>query len=393
MMRVTTRLIGCVALIVLAEAAQAQRAAADVSLMAAGHAGGIIATGESGAERQFMVDRARSLTLIITSTADLLPSLQLPDDTSLSLEKGGNDKARWSVVIGNKNAETLLFPGVGSGFNTILQLNAPPAGRYVLQLRRREASTVAAPFMVTRVQDSDLRMGLIMPFSEALVGAPFVFGVGLYDGAKPVRGGRVLAAVAQTTADLAAAPIRSAELPLADDGKSVDTMAGDGLYTGLLVPQAEGKYWIAVRALGHSAAGLEYERDAGFVLEATKATVQIGRPGSERSQRDASTGKVSQYSIPVTLRGPAGQYEVVVTLNANNGPQERGTALLEIGPGGSVKSVVNIGAPERRNFETAGPYILSSIEAYEISAQGRWLRARWQGANKTPAVKRGDIGR
>ena len=158
MMRVTTRLIGCVALIVLAEAAQAQRAAADVSLMAAGHAGGIIATGESGAERQFMVDRARSLTLIITSTADLLPSLQLPDDTSLSLENDGNDKARWYAFTGNKTADTLLFPGVGSGFNTILQLNAPPAGRYVLQLRRREASTVAAPFMVTRVQDSDLRM-------------------------------------------------------------------------------------------------------------------------------------------------------------------------------------------------------------------------------------------
>lgn len=386
-----TRLIGCVALIVIPEIAQAQEAAAVGGLLAAAHAGGIIAGGDNGADRQFVVDRARSLTLIITSTADLLPSLQLPDDTSLSLEKDGNDKARWYVFTGNKTAETLLFPGVGSGFNMILQLNAPPAGRYVLQLRRREASTVAAPFMVTRIQDSDLRMGLIMPFSDALVGAPFVFGIGLYDGANPVRGGRVLAAVAQTTADPAAAPIPSAELTLADDGKSVDTTAGDGLYTGMLVPRVAGTYWIAVRALGRNAAGLAYERDAGFALEVSEATVQISKPGSGQWQRDAPTGKVGQYSIPVTLRGPAGQYEVVVTLNANNGRQARGNTLLEIGAGGRVRSIVNIGVVALRNLETSGPYALASIEAYEIGAQGRLLRGRWQGAKRTPAVKHGDF--
>ena len=93
----------------------------------------------------------------------------------------------------------------------------------------------------------------------------------------------------------------------------------------------------------------------------------------------------------MALRGPAGQYEVVVTLNANNGRQARGNTLLEIGAGGRVTSIVNIGVVALRNLETSGPYALASIEAYEIGAQGRLLRGRWQGAKRTPAVKRGDF--
>lgn len=392
MTRFKTRLIGCVALIALAGAAQAQQDAAVGSMMAAAHAGGMIAGGEMGADREFVLDDARSLTLIITSTANLLPSLQLPDGTSLTLDKGGNDKARWYAFSGNKAAQILMFPGVGSGFNTILQLSAPPAGGYVLQLRRRDASTVEAPFMVTRVEDSDLRMGLMMPSSDAMTGAPFVFGIVLFDGAEPVRGARVLAAVAQTTTDPAAPPIRSAELPLGDDGKGVDTAADDGLYTGMLVPQAEGKYWIAVRALGKNAAGLAYERDVGFSLVASKATVQIAKPGLGQWQRDTRAGKISQYSVPVAIRGPAGQYELVVTLNADNARQVHGSALLDIGAGGSARSVVNVGAAALHNLEADGPYALASIEAYELGATGRVLRGRWQGANNTPAVKLGNTG-
>lgn len=127
----------------------------------------------------------------------------------------------------------------------------------------------------------------------------------LFDGERPVRGARVLATVALSTTGPAAEPIRSSELQLADNGRGVDTTENDGLYTGMLVPKMEGKYWVAIRALGKSAAGLAYERDGGFTFE-TKATVQIAKPGSGQWHREVITRKVSQYSIPVSLRGPAG---------------------------------------------------------------------------------------
>lgn len=388
MIWLATQLITCVGLILFTNMAQAQGEASTSALMAAGHAGGVIAASESGANRKLVVDKARSLTLIITSTANLLVNLQLPDGTHLSsVERDGRDNARWLTFTGKNSPETLIFPGVGSGFNTILQLNAPPAGIYILELRRSENATVSSPFMVTRIEDSDLRMGLLMPFSDALADTPFVFGVGLYNGAVPVRGARILATVVQTNTDPTAAPRRSAELSLADNGKGVDTTENDGLYTGMLVPKTEGKYWVSVRAQGTSADGLAYERDAGFVLDATKATVQIVRPRPGQSRLDASARKGSQYSIPVTLRGPTGQYEVVVTLSANNGRLARGNALLEIGADGNVRSIVNIDAAALRNLQTPGPYTLTSIEAYEISASDRLLRGRWHGAEKTPAHK------
>lgn len=346
-----------------------------------------------GADPKFVVDRARSLTLVVTSTANLLVNLQLPDGTHLSSdEKEGNDNARWLAFTGKNSSETLILPGVGSGANIVLQLNTPVAGSYVLELRLREKAAVPAPFMVTRIEDSDLRMGLMMPFGDALTGMPFVFSVALFDGEKPVRGARVVVTVAQTTTDPAAAPIRSAELPLFDNGKGTDARENDGLYTGMLVPKAEGKYWIAVRAQGTSAGGLTYERDAGFTLDATKATVQIVMRGPGQWQRDVLTRKASQYSLPLSLRGPAGQYEVVVTLTANNDRMARGNALLEIGTDGNVRSTVNIGAAALRNLETSGTYTLTSIEAYEIGAQGRLLRGRWQGADKTPARKFKSVG-
>ncbi len=179
---------------------------------------------------------------------------------------------------------------------------------------------------------------------------------------------------------------------MSDNGKGVDTTENDGLYTGMLVLKTEGKYWVTVRAQGTSAASLAYERDAGFVLDATKATVQIVRPRPGQSRLDASARKGGQYSIPVALRGPTGQYEVVVTLSANNGRLARGNALLEIGTDGNVRSIVNIGAAALRNLQTPGPYTLTSIEAYEIGTSDRLLRGRWQGADKTPAHKFKNIG-
>ena len=393
MIWLATQLITWAVLIMLPNVVQGQGSAATNALMATSHAGGIITASDSGAHRKFVVDKARSLTLVITSTANLLVSLQLPDGTHLSPdERDGRDNARWLSFTGKNSPETLIFPGVGSGFNTILQLNAPPAGTYVLELRRSEKATVSAPFMVTRIEDSDLRMGLLMPFSDALANTPFVFGVGLYDGAMPVRGARVLATVAQTSTAPTAAPIRSAELSLSDNGKGVDTTENDGLYTGMLVLKTEGKYWVTVRAQGTSAASLAYERDAGFVLEATKATVQIVRPRPGQSRLDASARKGSQYSIPVTLRGPTGQYEVVVTLSANNGRMARGNALIEIGTDGNAKSIVTVGGIALRNLETPGPYTLTSIEAYEIGTPDRLLRGRWQGADKMPTHKLKNIG-
>jgi hypothetical protein len=246
-----------------------------ITLSAASYAAGVLRPGEIKAERPLTVDSARSLTLVITSTADLKLSLQLPGGALVSPDKNLDDRIKWASFAAKNNVpQQLLLPGVGSGFNTLITLQAPAAGKYVVSLAQERPTPDAVPFLITLIEDSNIRMGLYTPFGDAVRGGPFLVSAVLFDGTKPLLGARVTANLVRQPDDLAAAPIQVRELSLNDDGKGGDAKAGDGIYTGIVAPPVVDRYWLAVQAFGKSSGGT-FVRHAGTSFIASEPTVTI----------------------------------------------------------------------------------------------------------------------
>jgi hypothetical protein len=387
---VTRNLFASLACILcFAPAGSAQDAGPSIALSAAAYAGGTLQPGERHTERTLTVDAARGLTIVVTSRVELEVSLQFPDGT-LASPRQPDDRLRWFPFAGGESGEPLL-PGAGSGFNTLVTVAQPPAGRYIVQLNK-PLTQEPVPFLVTLIQDSDMRLGLVTPFTDALRGGPFFVSAVVLEANRPVRGAVVIAQVTRTTDDPAAVPIPAGEVRLMDDGTGADAAAGDGVYSGVVAAAARGTHWIAVRATGTGSIGAPFERHAGARFEVSDATVTIERVGPSVWQEVARTSRIARLSVPVRLAGPAGRYEVVVTLRARNGRRTGGAALVELRGNERARATVEVDAASVRLLGADGPYVLESTEIFEFVKQGRVLRARTIGVDKTPVLRVSSLG-
>src|SRR5665213_390173 len=104
---------------------------------------------------------------------------------------------------------------------------------------------------------------------------------------------------------------RIGEQALVDDGRQgVDAKAGDGVFSGVITPQSSGLLQIAVRALGRSAAGVDFERDGGLAVVVSEPKVQI----SLKAVTPIASDRVAPLIVPIELKGEPGDYHVVVQI-------------------------------------------------------------------------------
>jgi hypothetical protein len=361
-----------------------------VAMSAATYAGGVLQPNEVRAERKLPVGSSRDLTIVVTSTANLTPSLQLPDGSKASPGDGRNDRIRWYSFLGGDGASQMSLPGAGSGFNTLVTFQAPPPGLYVVRLDRPRASIEPVPFFITLTEDSDLRMGLVTPYPDAVIGGAFVVAAVLVDQQGAVRDADVTATLTRTPDDSKAVPIPVRKLALTDDGQGADARRGDGVYSGIVAPTAPGTHWIAVRARGKSLEGNPFERHAGTSFRASEPTVQV-KVGPSQWLRKERSRRIASLAVPVQLEGPRGTYQVVVTLRASNGRRIGGVERVDIGPEERARVNVQVEAERVRLLDAEGPYRLESTEVYEMAREDRVLRARRAGTDETPPLERGSL--
>ena len=377
-----TRSIACSVLVMTslfgACAVSAQdKGTASITLSAASYAAGVLQPGETKAERPLTVDSARSLTLVITSSADLKLSLQLPGGAWVSSDKNLDDRIKWvSFAANNRVPQQLSLPGIGSGFNTLITMQAPAAGKYVASLAQEQPAAEPVPFLITLIEDSDIRLGLYTPFPDAVRGGPFLISAVLFDGTKPFRGARVTATLVQQPDDPAAPPIQVRELSLTDEGTGGDAKAGDGIYTGIVAPPSVGRYLLAVQAFGKSGRSGTFERHAGTSFIASEPTVTISSITPAALRTSTERGDMQSLTARVEFAAPPGLYEVVTSVVASNGNETSGNTLIDVRRKGLQHPVVSIDADHLRQLDSNGPYSIRSEEVYEITGGDRVLRAR-----------------
>jgi hypothetical protein len=224
--------------------------------------------GEREITREAAVDEARWVAFVVASTEELAVELALPDGSTLSADDRPAEERAWTVVWGRAEDGGGLLPGVGTGHNTIVRLEKPPSGPYVLRLRRVKPTAEPAPFVITVLQDSDLRMGLWVQSARVGPGVPLALAAVLSDAFQPARDARVQARFTREVKD-AVEP--AGECEMSDDGREADAVAGDGVYTCLFVPPADGRFRVAVQGRGTTRAGYRFERNGGLILLASEA--------------------------------------------------------------------------------------------------------------------------
>jgi hypothetical protein len=348
---------------------------------------GVIGAEEREVTREATVDDARSLTLVATSTEDLELRLRLPDGSTLSAEEGASAEREWHSFRGNGERGAELLPGVGSGYNTLVRIQSPPRGAYGLWLVRRRETGQPAPFAVTVVLESDLRLGTWLQSPRVLRGAPAAISAVITDAGQPAPEAVVYASFTREAADDAVE--RAGESVLRDDGREPDAQAGDGLYTGLFVPPAEGRFWMAVRATGTTRAGDRFERSGGLLLLASEPTVEVHAEQESywtRNDADAVDGLV----VPLVLEGRPGAYDVVVELRAGNGRSVTASRTLTLRS--RTETTVSFASAALRPLAVVdGDYEIQAVEVVEVGTEGRVVRGRRAGLGRTPFLRIADL--
>jgi hypothetical protein len=367
----------------LSHGALAQEAAAPptVSLNAFNFASGVIEASQRATTRALSIDKARAATIVVATTEDVSVSIGLPDGSTVDAETAQGGGMTWQSFAGRGKAAPLELPGFGSGFNTLITVVTPQSGSYELNLVRKNDSGAAIPFVATVIMDSDLRMGLLVHSTRVLRGEPFALNAILLDGEKPAGNARIQAIVMRAPADGNAPADRIGEQALVDDGRQgVDAKAGDGVFSGVITPQSSGLLQIAVRAVGRSAAGVEFERHGGLAVVVSEPKVQIGLKAMTPAPRD----RLAPLIVPIELKGEPGDYHVVVQIR----DAKTNTANLSEGQVVKLSGTTNVEIvfPAER-LATLGPdrsYAVVSVDAYEITKDDRILRGRLIAAPARP---------
>ena len=326
--------------------------------------------GEREVAREASVDEARWVAFVVASTEELAVRLILPDGRTFSADDRPERGFEWYTVLGEREAEGGLLPGVGTGHNTIIRVTRPPAGGYDLRLRRVKPTADPAPFVITVLQDSDLRMGLWLQSARVLRGVPLAVTAVLADGGQPAADAAVQARFTREIAD-AVEPV--GECALTDDGREPDAVAGDGVYTCLFVPPAEGRYRVAVQGRGATRGGHRFERHGGLMLLASEPTVDVRVEGEQRWATDETGG--AALVVPLVLEGRPGRYDVLVTLRSPDGRAV--TARREVAVDSRTETAISFAGDLLKTL--GADHAIESVEVTEAGEGGGTLRARRSG--------------
>ena len=259
-----TAVLVSASLILLPSALGAQERKMNVSLSAMAAAAGVLEAGEREARRTLLVDRAARLTLVVASPVDFRTALRLPDGTKVSAQNP-NDRVRF-VEFDLKEAPDLLLPGVGRGPDVVVTIEQPPPGELEVRVVAADAAHERIPFTITLLQESEVRLGLSVPKPEGRPGEALVVAALGFEKDRPMKGATITASLV-LVGDDPTAPAKATEFALRDDGQGADVKAGDGCYTGLIIPRTLGRNFISVSARGRDRTGLPFARDVGAALE------------------------------------------------------------------------------------------------------------------------------
>lgn len=244
-----------------------------------------------------------------------------------------------------------------------ISMPAASAGEYNLSFTNIQSEEAVLPITVRHL-DSALRSGISVGNPQQVPQAkePVVLAAFIYDGATPVTNAMVSASLLTTDG------ITVANTMLNNDGVLPDLVAGDGIYTGLLVPDIEGTFFVRIDIQGKTVFGYPYHATHGMFLT-VEAANEVSLTGGFQDQ-GIDTNNDGLFDELFFRFDYSGQYAdavygLQVILNASNGQEVNGYGKLVDG-----ELVVSIPATSMNQLEVDGPY---QVAAVILTKEGRLL--------------------
>jgi hypothetical protein len=342
------------------------------TIMSTAHEVGVLAPGEREARRTFLLDAAARVTFVVASSAPYDAEVVFPDGTVLSAATAEGDQRRW-LELQLEQTPQLALPGMAPGANTVAMIESPPPGPYEVRLRARQEAAEPTPFVFTMLPESEVRVGILLPQSQALAGQAVPVSVLAFEGARPLLEADVRASVVYQPEDPRAERGRPRRLVLEDRGAAGDARRGDGAFGGVFVPEQAGRYWVDVRVKGRSRAGYDFQRDVGGVVTVGPAAEILSEEVEIQTFDTDDNGLFDRLRVVLWGRFPAGGlYDTVVQLRGENGRTVTAHAL----EAGVDTLAVDFTGSQVRSLQCDGPWTIASVQVDEVTESGRLVRDR-----------------
>ncbi|MGH7857928.1 MAG: choice-of-anchor X domain-containing protein [Candidatus Binatia bacterium] len=362
-----------------------------LSLYATALSGGALEAGEQTASRSLPVDGGGEAVFVIVSPRRLSVSITFPDG---SVVGAGNAAARGVefAEITLEEPVDLLLAGLAPGENTIVRIEDPPAGDYLVSVDAGLPVPETTPFAVTLLLDSAVGAALSVLQAEVRTGEPVAIAAVVFEGTTPVAGAQVSGTVARQDPGAPGGPPTLTAVTLRDDGVSPDTAPGDGLYSGTFVPTAAGSHAVVAEIRGASAAGKPFLRYASAGFEASAPTSRV-HGAADSGVDDDGDGLFDRLRITVDLDlGSAGRFDTQIALRAANGRTIVQNRLADL-PAGVATAEVDFTAKQVLSLGADGPYSIESVRLDERTGGERIFRDELRNAGQTGGYDRSDFDR
>jgi hypothetical protein len=311
----------------------------------------------------FLVDDAPAIEVDLAATVDgLVTRIEAPSGAVIDaghLPAGGD-----FVTFGGVGAadSPLISTLDGQAFHTFYRF--PSAGPGTYRVVFESPGLVGDAAVITRFgTTSPVVAALFAPAPEVVLGNPVVLTAALFGGGQPVAGASVRVSINDQAGQFT-------DVILRDDGVGSDAAAGDGLYSGDLVPAATGRYGAVATIEGAAGSGRPFARQAATTFQVVRPTGILQGQFGDNGVDDNGDQLIDRVRVTPALDvQEPGLYRLMATLRTASGRTlvRAGEATLPVGFAGID---VDFEADALRALGEDGPYEVAALDLYFIDPNG-----------------------
>ncbi len=306
---------------------------------------------QTGGQHSFTLGSQGEIVFeIASSSPDLIVQITAPAGEVVDASNVPNVGGEYASSDLGEHGHRQLFilPSLGAGaYSVTYTLTAPPTQFVPVALHVTEQSDLGAALFTARPRGSVLQE---IPLT-----------VGVFDGGSPILG-------LTPSVNILRDGSPSFAVTLADDGAGFDAAVGDGLYTGVFVPQAPGRYSASGVISGLSASGEPFSRDVGTVFDVVPNYGTLLGTFRDEAVDSDQDGELEAVAVEVDVNAAqAGAFQSFITIG--NGTEEltaRADADLSVGQG-VLRAVFDV---KRLRAFGSGPYEIDTVSLSYRTTEG-----------------------
>lgn len=311
----------------------------------------------------------------LVSTSILGPSGQVLNPGTI----GGLGGA-YNTLQGSQPASMgpVYLPNASPGHHYIYSFPWLGAGNYTVNFAAGASLSDDLAVISQVTTDSRIAVNLFVTEPFIIVGNPAVLVAAVFNGGQAVAGAAVNVSAVPPTGPAVSVVLR-------DDGQDADSAAGDGLYSGQVIPTQVGLYNAAAVVTGTTSGGVAFTRNPAVPFDVISPGSKLTGAFNDNGVDSNSDGLFERVEIRFAAETTRpGNYQLFIQLKT-----ALGKTLLRSNPANLAAGAGGITVP----FEAAaflslgenGPYQIEQVNLVSLLNQGAQLNDRRLNVGQTKA--------